>query len=61
MSGIQHVFVDKIVRVTDKRVRLNEEAQEFLWVPPKIALGELDIEPNARQTLSLYSKMTVVS
>ncbi|MEK9158286.1 MAG: NUDIX domain-containing protein, partial [Patescibacteria group bacterium] len=37
-AGIQHIFVDKVVRVGSKRVRLNEEAQEYIWIPAKHAL-----------------------
>lgn len=59
LSGIQHIFVDKIARVTSKKVRLNEEAQEYIWVPSSIALKELSIEPNARHTLELYSKLAI--
>ncbi len=54
LSGIQHIFVDKIAKVSQRRVRLNEEAQDYLWVPARVALKELDIEPNARHTLELY-------
>ena len=57
LSGIQHIFVDKIVKVGSKKVELNEEAEGFLWLPAKIALRDLDIEPNARHTLELYAKM----
>lgn len=53
-SGIQHVFVDNVVRVDRKNVVLNEEAQEYVWLPPRQALAELPIEPNARHTLQLY-------
>ena len=55
--GVQHVFVDKIVKVQNKRVSLNEEAEEYIWIPAKIALKELPIEPNARYTIELYSRM----
>ncbi|MEX1064250.1 MAG: NUDIX domain-containing protein [Candidatus Paceibacterota bacterium] len=58
-SGTQHIFVDKIARVNSKNVRLNEEAQEYIWIPPEKALRELEIEPNARHTLELYTKMFV--
>jgi ADP-ribose pyrophosphatase YjhB (NUDIX family) len=51
----QHVFVDKVARVASRRVRLNHEAQEHLWLPARAALAELDIEPNARHTLELYA------
>lgn len=53
--GIHHVFVDYVATVGSKRVRLNEEAQDYLWVPAEVALAELDIEPNARHTLELYA------
>lgn len=54
-GGIQHIFVDKIIRVGNRNVRLNEEAQEFLWIPARAALRDLDIEPNARHILELYA------
>lgn len=55
LSGIQHIFVDKVVQVSNKRVRLNDEAEAYVWVPARIALRDLPIEPNARHTLELYS------
>ncbi len=57
LSGIQHIFIDKIVRVGNKKVNLNDEAQEYVWMPVRKALEELPIEPNARHTLELYSKI----
>lgn len=57
MRGVQHIFVDKVVQVASKLVRLNDEAQEYIWLPVSIALKELEIEPNARYTLELYSKI----
>lgn len=54
----QHLFVDNVVRVDSKRVILNEEAQEYIWMPAKFALRELPIEPNARHTLELYALTT---
>lgn len=60
MGGVQHIFVDKVVKVTSKRVRLNDEAQEYIWVPPQVALKELEIEPNARHTLKLYSRTSYI-
>ena len=55
LNGIQHIFVDKVVRVESKKVRLNEEAQEYIWITPGVALKELPMEPNARHTLELYA------
>ena len=55
-KGIQHIFVDNVVHAPNKNVRLNEEAQEYIWVPARVALRDLDIEPNARHTLELYAQ-----
>lgn len=55
LSGIQHIFVDNVVSVSSKKVRLNDEAEDFIWLPAGEALKILDIEPNARYTLELYS------
>lgn len=60
-AGIQHIFVDKVVKVGSKQVHLNEEAQDYIWMPAKNALRELPIEPNARHTLELYAKMFAVT
>jgi ADP-ribose pyrophosphatase YjhB (NUDIX family) len=54
--GVQHIFVDSVVRVKNKRVTLNDEAQDYLWALPSEALQHLDIEPNARTTIELYAK-----
>lgn len=54
-SGVQHIFVDNVVRVSNKKVVLNEEAQEYIWVLPSEALAQLDIEENARTTIELYA------
>jgi 8-oxo-dGTP pyrophosphatase MutT (NUDIX family) len=55
LGAVHHIFVDYIVATTSRRVRLNEEAQDYIWVPAEAALAELDIEPNARHTLELYA------
>jgi len=54
IPGIHRVFTDNVVEVRRRRVTLNDEAQDSLWIPPTKALAELDIEPNARKTLELY-------
>lgn len=54
-DGTQHVFVDYVVAADSKRVALNEEAQEHVWLPAKEALSALDIEPNARHIVELYA------
>ncbi len=53
LSGVQHVFVDYVVEVASKNVRLNDEAEGYAWVAPQEAVY-LDLEPNARHTLELY-------
>jgi ADP-ribose pyrophosphatase YjhB (NUDIX family) len=55
-QGIQHIFVDNVVKVQSKRVTLNDEAQDYIWALPSEALAQLDIEPNARTTLELYAQ-----
>ncbi len=56
--GIQHIFVDKVVRVLSKNVILNDEAEDYIWIPVKKALEELPIEPNALHTLAIYAEMS---
>jgi 8-oxo-dGTP pyrophosphatase MutT (NUDIX family) len=53
-GGIEHIFVDNVVAVTSQRVRLNDEAEDYIWTVPREALSHLDIEPNARHILELY-------
>lgn len=53
-TSTHHLFVDYVVRVDRKKVILNEEAQEYVWLPARHALTELPLEPNARHTLQLY-------
>ncbi|MBD3208020.1 MAG: NUDIX domain-containing protein [Candidatus Nealsonbacteria bacterium] len=55
LSGIQHIFVDNVVHVEGKNVCLNEEAEDYVWMPARVALRDLPIEPNARHTLQLYA------
>lgn len=53
--GVQHIFIDKIYKVFNKKVILNEEAQDYLWATADEALTYIDIEPNARTTIELYA------
>ncbi|PIR38302.1 MAG: hypothetical protein COV34_01700 [Candidatus Zambryskibacteria bacterium CG10_big_fil_rev_8_21_14_0_10_42_12] len=53
-SGIQHIFIDNVVKVDSRRVTLNEEAQDYIWITAEEALASLHIEPNARHTIELY-------
>ncbi|MDP3985648.1 MAG: NUDIX domain-containing protein [bacterium] len=57
-QGMQHIFVDKVVQVESRNVILNDEAQDYVWMPAREALAQLDIEPNARHTLRLYRELT---
>lgn len=54
--GVNHIYVDNVVSVDSKQVQLNDEAEDFVWMPPEIALRDLDIEPNARYTLEIYKE-----
>lgn len=55
-NGTSRIFVDKVVRTSSRLVELDARAQEYVWVPPEVALRELDIEPNARKTIELYEQ-----
>lgn len=57
LAGVQHIFVDNVVKVTSKRVRLNDEAQSYVWATAEEALKSLPIEPNARHTIELYARL----
>ena len=56
LGGIQHIFVDYVFKVGSKKVRLNDEAQDYVWMPAKQALCDLDIEPNAKHTVEIYGQ-----
>jgi ADP-ribose pyrophosphatase YjhB (NUDIX family) len=53
-SGVHRVFTDNVVKAPRRSITLNDEAQSYLWIPPSVALKELDIEPNAKETLEFY-------
>jgi ADP-ribose pyrophosphatase YjhB (NUDIX family) len=57
---VHHMFVDYVAKVESKKVRLNDEAQDYIWAPAEQALAELNIEPNAKHTLQLYTDMQKV-
>ena len=59
-SSVQHIFVDNVVKVKNKKVTLNDEAEDYIWALPSEALKHLDIEPNARATLEIYGKQLAV-
>lgn len=48
------VFTDNVAYVKGRKVKLNYEAEDYIWIQPTQALQELDIEPNARKTLEDY-------
>jgi ADP-ribose pyrophosphatase YjhB (NUDIX family) len=52
---VQHIFVDFVVRASSRRIRLNDEAEAYVWIPAKRALEELPLEPNARHTIEVYA------
>lgn len=60
-AGVQHIFVDNVVQVKNRRVVLNEEAQDYIWATPSEALAHLDIEPNARATVEIYAQRVLRS
>ncbi len=57
LPGMQRIFIDRVVKVRSRSVTLNEEAENYLWLPPLVALRELEIEPNARRTVEEYAQI----
>lgn len=57
--SVQHIFVDNVVKVKTKKVVLNEEAEDYIWTRPGDALAALNIEPNARKTITYYLQSAV--
>jgi len=55
-SVTSRLFVDKVVLVADKTVSLDHRAESFVWIPPAVALRDLDIESNARKTVEDYAE-----
>jgi ADP-ribose pyrophosphatase YjhB (NUDIX family) len=51
-------FTDFVVEMGSKRFTLNDEAQRGIWVPSRVALSELELEPNARKTIEAYQQRT---
>ncbi|MBI1968573.1 NUDIX domain-containing protein [Candidatus Woesearchaeota archaeon] len=54
LGDTHQVFTDNVVVAQRREIALNEEAEEYRWVPPTVALQELPLEPNARKTVELY-------
>ncbi len=60
LDYIHHMFVDYTVKSSSRHVKLNDEAQNYVWAPAEQALAELDIEPNARHTLQQYVNQQLI-
>lgn len=50
-QGTHRIFVDKIVQVGSRKVQLDHRAEEYVWVPPAVAIRDYPLEPNARRTM----------
>jgi len=55
INGILRVFHDRKVYVDSKKVKLNDEAEEYAWMPCSEALKNLNFEPNARKIVELVA------
>jgi ADP-ribose pyrophosphatase YjhB (NUDIX family) len=53
-AHVNHIFSDYVVKVDSKRVVLDDEAQDHVWLTGTEAIQSLNLEPNARNTLKLY-------
>lgn len=47
------IFFDFAAKTKSKKVRLNDEAQEYIWVKPKEAL-RLPVEPYTKDAIKTY-------
>lgn len=56
LPGINRIYIDNVAKVKSKKISLNDEAQDYVWTTAKDALSNINLEPNARYTLELYSK-----
>ena len=51
------IFFDFAAKTHSTEVELNDEAQEYLWVPPEKAWG-LTLDPYTRRSLEIYLNKT---
>lgn len=49
-----YVFIDYICQTKSTKVKLNDEAQEYLWIDPKKAVKMKTLEPYAQKTIEIY-------
>ncbi|MDD5251820.1 MAG: NUDIX domain-containing protein [Patescibacteria group bacterium] len=56
LRSTHHLFVDFVARADSRRVTLNDEAEEHVWLPAGIALRDLNLEPNAKKIVRLYAQ-----
>lgn len=49
------IFFNFIAKTKSSKVKLNEEAQEYIWIDPKKAL-KLPVEPYTRKSIEIYIK-----
>ena len=48
------LFIDFTARADDGAVTLNEEAEAYLWMEPRKALAELDLDPYTAASIQTY-------
>lgn len=58
-QGARRVFVDKVMKVKSRTVQLDDRAEEYVWVPPSVALEDFNLEPNARKTIERYQRLLI--
>ncbi len=50
------ILLNFVCKAKDQTVKLNDEAQEFVWIDPKEALEKLPVEPYTKRALETYLK-----
>ncbi len=48
------IFLDYVARADDAKVTLNDEAEDFVWIDPQRALGELDVDSYTAVSIRHY-------
>ncbi len=55
------IFLDFTARMDEGEVVLNDEAEEFIWIDPQKALGELDIDSYTAISICSYLSRAGIS
>lgn len=49
-----YIFIDFSCQTKSSKVKLNDEAEDYVWIAPEEAIKLRNIEPYARKTINIY-------